>query len=355
MIAVLVGTRPEIIKMAPVMRALRSKKIPFVFIHSNQHYSVEMDQQIIDDLRLPTPDFQLHVGSGTHAVQTGRIMKGVEKICQKIKPSILVVHGDTNTTLGGALTAKKLKIPVGHVEAGLRSHDYQMPEEINRILTDRISDLLFSPTEQAKQNLLKEGIDDKTIIVTGNTVVDALQQHLPLAKKSTIIRKYGLNKTPFLLATAHRPENVDTQECLESLINLLTHAHQKTKFQVVWPIHPRTAQKLAEFHLTLPSSWLLVPPVGYIEMLALTHAAKLIMTDSGGVQEEAYVLQKPLITMRDSTERPETLSANFIIGTDLKKFDKAWTAFQKKQVSWAAAFGKGDAGVKIAQELQNYV
>lgn len=355
MIAILVGTRPEIIKMAPVMRALKARNVPFIFIHSNQHYSVEMDQQIVDDLKLPSPDFHLNVGSGTHAVQTGRIMTGVEKICLKVKPTILVVHGDTNTTLGGALTAKKLHTPVGHVEAGLRSHDYQMPEEINRILTDRISDVLFSPTEQAKQNLLKEGIDDKTILVTGNTGVDALQQHLPIAKKSPVARTYNLAQTPFLVATAHRPENVDSRESLTALITLLTHAEHQTKLKVAWPIHPRTAQKLAEFHITLPPAWVLMPPVGYIEMLALMRESQLIMTDSGGVQEEAYILKKPLVTMRNSTERPETLTANFIIGTDQKKFDAAWRAFQKEKVSWSAAFGDGTAGDQIAQELQKYV
>jgi UDP-N-acetylglucosamine 2-epimerase (non-hydrolysing) len=355
MIGILVGTRPEIIKMAPVMRALKSHRLPFVFIHSNQHYSEEMDKRIVSDLKLPLPDFDLHVGSGTHAVQTGRIMEGVEKICQKQKLTILVVHGDTNTTLGGALTAKKLKIPVGHVEAGLRSHDYQMPEEINRILTDRISDVLFAPTEQAKKNLLKEGIDDKTIVVTGNTVVDALQQHLTIAQKSPLLKKQHITKHSYILATAHRPENVDNPERLTKLIALITHAQKKLKTTVVWPIHPRTAQKLAEFNVTLPTDWILIPPVGYLDMLALMSFAQCIMTDSGGVQEEAYILKKPLVTMRDSTERPETLTANFIIDMSTDKFDKAMAAFSKRKVSWTNAFGDGTAGDKIALELQKYV
>ncbi len=355
MIAVLVGTRPELIKMAPVIRALNKRKLPFVFIHSNQHYSEEMDQRIVNDLKLPQPDFHLHVGSGSHAIQTGKIMQGVEKICQEIKPSVMVVHGDTNTTLGGALTAKKMKIPVGHVEAGLRSHDYQMPEEINRILTDRISDILFSPTEQAKKNLLKEGINDKTIIVTGNTVVDALLQHVDIAKKSPILRTHSIAKNKFILATAHRPENVDSKDRLMALIALLTHAQKKLNSAIVWPIHPRTAQKLAEFDLTLPANWTIIPPVGYIEMLALMSSAQLIMTDSGGVQEEAFILKKPLVTMRDSTERPETLTANFIIDTETKKFDKALKEYANNKVEWSNAFGDGTAGEKIAAELQHYV
>jgi UDP-N-acetylglucosamine 2-epimerase (non-hydrolysing) len=354
-IAVLVGTRPEIIKMAPVMRALKKRRLPFVFIHSNQHYSEEMDQRIVKDLKLPQPDFHLHVGSGTHAFQTGRIMEGVEKICQEIKPSIMIVHGDTNTTLGGALTAKKLKIPVGHVEAGLRSHDYQMPEEINRILTDRISDILFSPTEQAKKNLLKEGIDDKTIVVTGNTVVDALLEHVAIAKKSSILRSHSINKNEYILVTAHRPENVDNKDRLISLIALLSHAQKRMHSTIVWPIHPRTAQKLAEFNITLPTNWIIIPPVGYIDMLALMNFAQLIMTDSGGVQEEAFILKKALVTMRDSTERPETLTANFVIDVDTKKFDKALKAYSKNTVHWSNAFGDGTAGEKIAAELQRYV
>lgn len=350
-VAVLVGTRPELIKMAPVLRQLRKRKIPHIFIHSGQHYSKEMDQQIMDDLKMKKPDYNLHVGSGSHAVQTGEIMKGVEEIYLREKPKISIVHGDTNTTLAGALTAKKMNILVAHVEAGLRSFDNRMPEEINRVIVDRISDILFAPTKEARQNLLKEGINEKTIVVTGNTVVDALKEHLPFTKKSKIMNKLSLNSYEYILVTAHRPENVDNPKTLQQLVSVIEYVSKRENKISVWPIHPRTEKQIATFGIELPKLIKAISSVGYIDMLTLINNAALIMTDSGGIQEEAYILNKPLITLRDSTERPETLTANFIVHLDKNKIDQALDAYKNKQVSWNNAFGSGDASVKIVDYL----
>lgn len=354
MILILTGTRPEIIKVAPVIRALEKEKLPFVFVHSGQHYSKEMDQLIIKDLKLKVPDFNLHVGSGTHAVQTGKIMEGIEEIYLKVKPKIVLVHGDTNTTLAGALVAKKMHIPVAHIEAGLRSYDYKMPEEVNRILVDRISDILFAPTWQAKKNLIKEGIDGKEIVVTGNTVVDALRQHLPFSKKSKILKKYNLKKNDYILLTAHRAENVDDKKKLKKLITFLEHVNKKTKRKIFCPLHPRTKLSLEKNKLNLPDCVIKTEAVGYLDMLNLLSSASLVLTDSGGVQEEAYVLKRPLMTLRDSTERPETLSANFIIHMDAKKFDHALLQYQSHHIKWNNEFGNGEAGQIIADTLELY-
>ncbi len=355
MIALLVGTRPEIIKMAPVMRELKRCKVPFLFIHSNQHYSEEMDALILKDLDLPAPDIHLKVGSSSHATQTGKIMVGMEKACLKYKPQIVLVHGDTNTTMAGALAAKKLHIPVAHIEAGLRSFDYNMPEEINRIITDRISDIMFSPSETAKENLIKEGMPAMHIVVTGNTVVDALIQNTDLAKKSQVLKLYGLKKDSYILVTIHRAENTDDEKTFVSVLELLKHAHKKLNQKIVWPLHPRTRALLESKKIVLPEFILTVPSLGYIDMLAIMNSASLIMTDSGGLQEEAYILHRPLMTLRTSTERPETLSANFIIGSDKLKFNAAWKAFQKNKVSWSNTLGNGDAAKKIVETIQLYL
>lgn len=351
MIFVLVGTRPELIKVAPILRKLKEENIPHIFVHSNQHYSYNMDKKIIKDLGLRKPDYNLNVGSSSHAIQTSKIMEGVEKLCIEHKPSIILVHGDTNTTLAGALAAKKLHIKVGHIEAGLRSFDYKMPEEINRILVDRISDLLFAPTEIAKQNLLNEGISENKIIVTGNTVVDALRENIEFTSKSKILKKNNLSPNEYTLVTLHRAENVDKKERLKKFIELLDYSTKKLKKDILFPIHPRTKNMLSEFGIKVDPKIKLIPPVGYIDMLTLMSNASLIMTDSGGIQEEAYILKKPLLTLRDSTERPETLSANFIIDNSKEEFLKAIRAYDTSKVSWSNEFGNGKASQIIVDKM----
>lgn len=354
MIAILIGTRPELIKMAPVMRELDNQNLPYIFIHSNQHYSQNMDGVFIDELMLRQPDYNLNVGSASHAIQTGKVLQGVEQVINERKPKILLVHGDTNTTLSGALAARKMHIDVGHIEAGLRSHDYNMPEEINRILTDRLSTYLFAPTNEAKKNLQKEGIRGTQVIVTGNTVVDALHQHISLTANCTILKGLSVDKNNYILVTAHRAETVDQKETLQQLLDLLTYVMRKTNLPIVLPLHPRTESKLQEFGLTLPGDIKILEPVSYIEMLTLLQNANLVLTDSGGLQEEAYALKKPLMTLRDSTERPETLSANFLIHLDPLAFDQALKAYSEERISWSDKFGTGRAAKKIVKTIKHY-
>ncbi len=354
--AVLIGTRPEFIKLAPVLRVLEKRDIPYILIHSGQHYSLELDKQIMEDLGLPEPDYELDVGSGTQADQTGKIMLGVEQILIKEKPEVLVVHGDTNTMLAGSLAAVKLHIPIAHVESGLRSFDNRMPEEINRIITDRISTLLFAPTEGTKQNLLREGVDKNKIFITGNTIVDALIDHLPLAEKSSVLGRCNLQSDDYILVTAHRVETVDDPKRLRDLISLLQYATLILKKKIIWPIHPRTVKQLSLNNIKLGTSIKTIPPTDYLDMLSLMNNAAFIMTDSGGIQEEAYILKKRLVTLRNSTERPETLTANFLVDLDKNKFKKAINEFKNGKVYWQKdVFGKGNAGELIIGYLQDFL
>lgn len=356
MIAVLFGTRPEFIKLAPILRRLIEKRLHYILIHSGQHYSYKLNNQITIDLKLPKPDFNLKVGSGSHAEQTGKIMVGMEQILLKQKPKLLIVHGDTNTMLAGSLAAKKLHIAVVHVEAGLRSFDQRMPEEINRVITDKISDLLFAPTEGTKQNLLKDGIAEEKIFVTGNTIVDALIEYLPLSKKSSIWKRLKLKKDNYILVTAHRVENVDDAEHLNRLISLLNYAAHLLNKKIIWPIHPRTKSQLIINKINLGNNIEIIPPTNYVDMLSLIKYASLIMTDSGGIQEESYLLKRPVVTLRSSTERPETLTANFLVELDKDKLKKAYNAFQKRQVYWVKdVFGKGNAGELIVKHLRDFL
>jgi len=356
MIAVLIGTRPEFIKLAPVLKVLEKRDIPYILIHSGQHYSLELDKQIMEDLGLPEPDYKLDVGSGSQAEQTGKIMLGVEQILIKEKPEVLVVHGDTNTMLAGSLAAVKLHIPTAHVESGLRSFDNKMPEEINRIITDRISTLLFAPTEGTKQNLLREGVTPNKIFVTGNTIVDALIDHLPLAKKSSILKRSKLKKDDYILVTAHRVETVDETQRLKALTSLLFYATVILKKKIIWPIHPRTMKQLSANNIKLDPNIETIPPINYLDMLSLINNAAFIMTDSGGIQEEGYILKKRLVTLRNSTERPETLTANFLVDLDKDKFKQAVEAFKKGKAYWKEnVFGKGNASHLIVDHLANFL
>ena len=305
MISIILGTRPEIIKMSPVIRECEEKGLDYFILHTGQHYSYEMDRVFFDELELPQPKYNLDVGSGTHAEQTGRIMIGVEKVLMKERPDIVLVQGDTNTTLSGALAAAKLQIKVGHVEAGLRSFDRRMPEEINRVLTDHISDYLFAPTEKARQNLLREGLDGSRIYVTGNTIVDAVYQNLEIAKKKVnVLKDLGLKSEGYFLVTAHRQENVDVKERLKGILKGLELIHQEFSMPVVFPIHPRTRRRIEEFGLSLDGIEV-INPLGFLEFLQLEANARLVLTDSGGVQEETCILKVPCVTLRDNTERPE--------------------------------------------------
>ncbi len=358
-IAIILGTRPEIIKMSPIIRICsKSSKVTYFILHTGQHYSYNLDEIFFQELELPKPSYNLRIGSGTHAEQVGRMMINIEKILINEQPDIVLVEGDTNTVLAGALSSCKLHIKVGHVEAGLRSHDRKMPEEINRILTDHCSDLLFVPTKEAKKNLLKEGIEKKKIFLTGNTIVDAVYQNLKIAnKKMNILKKMNLKKNGYFLATAHREENVDFKERLSGILKGLELVYKKYNLPVIFPIHPRTKQNIEKFNLNLPRGVNFIEPVSFLEFLQLEANAKLVLTDSGGVQEETCVLKRPCVTLRENTERPETLKvgSNILAGTDPKRIARSVDLMINKKTDWKNPFGKGDAARKILQIIEKCV
>ncbi|MDX2367583.1 MAG: UDP-N-acetylglucosamine 2-epimerase (non-hydrolyzing) [Colwellia sp.] len=350
-IGIIVGTRPEIIKMAPVIRECQKREIPFFIIHSNQHYSKEMDSIFFDELKLPAPHYNLGVGSGLHSNQTGNILIKMEPILIDEKPDVVLVQGDTNTVLAGALTASKLDIKVGHIEAGLRSYDRTMPEETNRIMTDHISEYLFAVGPNQQAILAKEGIDNSKIYTVGNTVSDSLFQHLEIsADKSTILVDLKLKQRDYFLVTAHRASNVDVASNLMELLHLFDEMHKNYDGTIVWPIHPRTQSKLKEFNIELPSYLQLIPPVGYLDFIQLQKHAKLILTDSGGIQEEACLLGVPSLTLRENTERPEAVEvgASELVGRNAEKAVKAakkWLS--RDSYSWDNPFGDGHVAEAI--------
>jgi UDP-N-acetylglucosamine 2-epimerase (non-hydrolysing) len=317
-VAVILGTRPEIIKMAPVIHELQNRRIPFTIIHTGQHYDALLSEIFFQELRLPRPDRFLGVGSGTQAEQTARAMIAIEHELLELEPSVVLVEGDTNTVLAGALAASKAGFLVGHVEAGLRSHDYRMPEEYNRRLTDHVSAYLFAPTETAAENLRKESVHGK-IFVTGNTVIDACNLYVPIAMNESKILS-SLKFDRFCLVTAHRAENVDDRVVLENFVEIFT----RSPVPVVYPVHPRTRKLLAEFglleKLERSENVQLLGPVGYFDFLMLEKSCEFIMTDSGGIQEEATApsINKKVFVLRISTERPEAVASGHavVVGTE---------------------------------------
>jgi UDP-N-acetylglucosamine 2-epimerase (non-hydrolysing) len=358
-VVVVAGTRPEIIKMAPIMRALNKTKIPSTFVHCGQHYDYNMAQQFIEDLELPTPDYSFRIETSSPGAQTAEMMMQMDRLLKNVEPSIVLVEGDTNSVLAVALAANKRRVPIGHVEAGLRSFDLRMPEEHNRRLTDHISEYLFAPTERAKANLLKENVWGK-IYLTGNTVIDAVIQHLPIAeKKSDIMEKIPFNT--FALVTAHREENVDDPSVLESFMEVFS----QSPIPIVYPLHPRTKKRLEENKMLTQmeesKNMLILPPLGYLDFLVLMKNCRLIITDSGGIQEEAAApsIRKPVLVIRLSTERPEAVEAGFakVVGTDKKNILAALKETTKKEVELPSAspFGDGTAAQQTVDILkQNF-
>ena len=355
--SVILGTRPEIIKMAPVIRVLEARGIDHFILHTGQHYSYNMDRIFFEQLSLPLPKYNLNVGSGTHGEETGKMLIGIENILLEEKPDLVFVEGDTNTVLAGALAAAKLRIKVGHVEAGLRSRDMSMPEEINRIITDHISNYLFAPTEASKNNLLREGLDASKISVTGNTIVDAIQQHLKLTQSQCNDGMAGLGVGigvgasigNYFLVTMHRQENVDDPEKLKRIMDGLGEVSARFGKAIIYPIHPRTRKRLKEFGIATGGSIKLIDPVDYLAFLRLESQADLILTDSGGVQEEACILGVPCVTLRENTERPETLDvgANALAGTDPGRIMEKAEEMLAKRGGWRNPFGDGKAAERI--------
>ncbi|MBC8276313.1 MAG: UDP-N-acetylglucosamine 2-epimerase (non-hydrolyzing) [Chloroflexi bacterium] len=355
--AIVIGTRPEIIKMSPVIRELERRGGDYFILHTGQHYSYNLDRVFFEQLRLPPTKYNLEVGSGSHAQQTGRILIGVENVLREERPDIVLVEGDTNSVLAGALAASKLHVKVGHVEAGLRSYDRRMPEEINRALTDHCSDYLFAPTKKAKAILQGEGIPDGKIFVTGNTIVDAVYQNLEIAR-GTENSLDDLNLAPrqYFLVTLHRPENVDDSARLASILDGLSKVATEFHFPVVYPIHPRSRKMMTEFALE-PRNLTLIEPVDFLCFLQLESNARLVLTDSGGVQEEACIHNVPCVTLRDNTERPETIEvgANILAGASADKILECAELMLGRQNRWANPFGDGKAGKRIVEILESVV
>jgi UDP-N-acetylglucosamine 2-epimerase (non-hydrolysing) len=353
-VSIILGTRPEIIKFSPILRELEALGLDYFVLHSGQHYSFNMDAVFFEQLALPRAKYNLNVGSRSHAEQTGKMLIGIESVLQKESPHIVLVEGDTNTVLAGALAAVKLGIPVGHVEAGLRSYDRTMPEEINRILTDHCADLLFAPTTTSKTILLREGIAENTVFVTGNPIVDAIQKNLALSKsKPNVLDVFDLDPDAYFLATVHRQGNVDDATRFTEIMRGLMRLQQEFACPVVYPIHPRAEKELRRLDVTVQGITL-TEPLDYFSFLQLERHAKLILTDSGGVQEEACVLQVPCVTLRDNTERPETLAvgSNVLAGTDPATIVEASRMMVAKRRTWANPFGDGKAGARIVRILR---
>jgi UDP-N-acetylglucosamine 2-epimerase (non-hydrolysing) len=312
-----VGARPNYMKIAPVVRALQSyPDIRQVLVNTGQHYDESMAGGFLRELDLPRPDRDLGVGSGSHAVQTAKVMMAFEEICLSDRPDLVVVVGDVNSTMAASLVAAKLTIPIAHVEAGLRSLDRTMPEEINRLVTDRLADLLLTPSRDADDNLRAEGTPEERIHFVGNVMIDTLRQHLPLARLERIRDRIPVGDGPFAVLTLHRPSNVDRPDTLRDILNAVRHVAET--MPVVFPVHPRTRNRLREFGLgDQLVGTILTEPLGYIDFLSLTSHARLILTDSGGLQEESTALGIPCVTLRENTERPVTVThgTNRVVGT----------------------------------------
>ena len=367
-IATILGTRPEIIKMAPIIAEIAKRNINQIVLHTGQHYDKEMSDNFFRDLEIPAPDYNIQVGSGTHGKQTGLMMEGIEKILMEEKPDIVLVQGDTNAVLAGALVCAKLHIAVGHVEAGLRSFDLTMPEEINRRVADVCSIMYYIPTEESAINLLAEGFSRENLFITGNTVVDACFRHLEIAKKRGFeeesLKELDIdNMDNILTLTMHRAENVDVKDRVKNIIDALKELKD---MNIVFPIHPRTKHTLENFGLFDELNNLdhvhMVKPIGYLDFLRLTSKSTLILTDSGGLQEEAITLDVPALTLRYNTERPETVTAggNILVGANkeaiLENANKILNdkEFAEKMKSAINPYGQGDAAVKTVDAIEQY-
>jgi len=339
--------------MCSIIRSCEEQGIDYFILHTGQHYSYEMDQKFFEELELPQAKYNLDVGSGSQAVQTAKILIGIEEVLLVEKPDVVFVQGDTNTVMAGALAASKLHIKIGHVEAGLRSYDRSMPEEINRIIADHISDYLYAPTENSRNNLLAEGIPDSKIFVTGNTIVDAAYQNLEISKKRmNVLDELGIHSKKYFLVTAHRAENVDVRARLSGILDSLKIIGTKYNIPVIFPMHPRTVKMVDAFGLSLDGI-IVTKPFGYLEFLQLEENAALILTDSGGLQEEGCILGTPCVTLRDNTERPETVDvgANVLAGTNASVIAECAEQMMNIKDTWSNPFGDGHASEKILETI----
>ncbi|MDO8584387.1 MAG: UDP-N-acetylglucosamine 2-epimerase (non-hydrolyzing) [bacterium] len=358
MMAIVLGTRPEIIKCAPIIHEATRLSIPFAIIHTGQHYTPELDELFFRELGLPEPVVNLHVGSDTVADRQTLVMKQrLLPIFEEKKPSVVLVQGDTNSVFAGALSANRLGIPVAHLEAGLRSDDWTMPEEANRVLTGLMSQVHFCPTEYQKERLKHEGIVDGVYVV-GNPIVDAVTRYAGASRAHPLLEEGGRVQKPYILLTLHRPSNVDDPDRLENLLSCLATLGEQQQATIIFPVHPRTAARLHaadlwERYSTHPAFHFL-PPVGYLDLLQFQKAAQLILTDSGGIQEEANILRVPCVTLRENTERPETIAAGgnvLFAGTDSAALAALASDLVSRPRRWDCPFGCGDTAQKVISIL----
>jgi UDP-N-acetylglucosamine 2-epimerase (non-hydrolysing) len=363
-IIVVAGARPNFMKVAPLLHYIarhnRQREngaptiVPFL-VHTGQHYDEKMSSVFFAELGIPAPDVNLEVGSGSHAVQTANIMTRFEPVCEREKPDWVLVVGDVNSTMACALVASKMRIRVAHVEAGLRSFDREMPEEINRLVTDSIADLLLTPSEDGNENLLREGVPLSRIRLVGNIMIDSLLANLDKVGQSTILPRLKLEKRRFIYVTLHRPSNVDTKESLVSIMRAF--ADISRKMPVIFPMHPRTRARLAEFGIELGNSNItILDPIGYHDSLALTQSARCVVTDSGGLQEESTYFRTPCLTLRPNTERPITITvgSNRLIKTD-EVFERLDEVLKGSETSGRIPpLWDGATSERVIQSLINY-
>jgi len=351
-IASVVGARPQFIKAAPVSREIRQHHEE-ILVHTGQHYDENMSDVFFEVLDMPRPDYNLGVGSATHTRQTAEMMRGLEDVFEKEKPDLVLVYGDTNSTLAGALVASKMGQPLGHVEAGLRSFNRSMPEEINRVVADHLSALLFCPTQTAVDNLTNEGVIHGVHLV-GDVMYDVALQSAQAARSRDITERFGVKKGEYILVTLHRPASVDNRETLEGIVDALVRSGRS----VVFPIHPRTRKNLEAFGLweTLRAKVKAIEPVDYLDFIALLMGASKVVTDSGGVQKEAYFFGVPCVTLRDETEWIETVEDgwNALVGTETADILDAIEKFNPSGTK-SKSFGDGHAAEKIAAVLDKFV
>jgi len=351
-IASIVGARPQFIKAAPVSREIRQHHEE-ILIHTGQHYDENMSDVFFEILDIPRPNYNLGVGSGSHGRQTADMMRGLEDVLEKERPDLVLVYGDTNSTLAGALVAAKMGMPLGHVEAGLRSFNREMPEEVNRVVADHLSSLLFAPTETAVSNLTREGIT-RGVHLVGDVMYDVALQSAQSARSRDTVARLGLTRGEYILVTLHRPQNVDRKETLSSIVEALVNAGRP----VVFPVHPRTRKNLAAFGLwdRLTAKVKAIEPVDYLDFIALLMASAKVVTDSGGVQKEAYFFGVPCVTLRDETEWMETMEDgwNALVGSETEDILHAIRNFNPEGTK-SKSFGDGHAAEKIARILDKFV
>jgi UDP-N-acetylglucosamine 2-epimerase (non-hydrolysing) len=354
-----VGARPNFMKIAPIAHVLAQRAdVQHLIVHTGQHYDPNMSKVFFEDLEIPEPDLYLGVGSGSHSEQTAKVMMHFEEILLKERPDLVIVVGDVNSTMAATLVSAKLHVPVAHVEAGLRSFDRDMPEEINRLVTDALADILLTPSRDGDENLLREGVDASRIRFVGNVMIDSLLKFLPKARATRAWQKLGVEHGNYVLVTLHRPSNVDDRRKLADLLEMFGALAER--LPVVFPIHPRTRKMISEFGLKHDYPGLqLVQPIGYLEFIAMQEGARLVLTDSGGIQEETTILEVPCLTLRNNTERPVTVTSgtNRLVGQDIATIQKACEEVlsQPKPVGRVPELWDGRTAERIVDELVGFL